>query len=96
MRSLAAALMIRQLDHCAVQYLHRVLGLLRDVRIVGVLWRPELLLLTVGEEHRLVALHREQQLGPLGAKRTSHLRVQVNHLWSEQHLRLLLLQHILW
>lgn len=80
-------------------YLHRVLGLLGAIRIVGVLWRPELLLLTVGEKRRcqlVAALCGKKQLGSLAAERTSHLRVQVHHLWSEKHLRLLLLQHKLW
>lgn len=77
-------------------YLKGVLGLLRNIRSVGVLWRSKLLLLAVREEHRLVALVGEEHLGPLGAEGTRHLRVEVYQLWSEQHLRLLLLQHKLW
>lgn len=75
-------------------YLKRVLRLLRDIRSVGVLRWPKLLLLAIRDEHwcKLIALVRDEQLGPLGTKRTCYLRVQVHQLWSEQHIRLLL-QH---
>lgn len=78
-----------------VLYLRSVWVLLRNNGIVGVLCRSKLLLLTVGNKYRcqLVALVGEQQLWPLRAERTSHLRVQVHHLWGEQHLRRLLLQN---
>lgn len=38
--------------HAALLYLNRALGLLRDISSVGVLWKPKLLLLAVGEDHR--------------------------------------------
>lgn len=38
--------------HAALLYLSRVLGLLGDISSVGVLRRPELLLLAIGEDHR--------------------------------------------
>lgn len=74
-------------------YLNCVWVLLRNIRVVGVLWKPPLILLAVGDNHRgqLVSLVWEQELRPLGTKRTCQLGVQVHHLWSEEHLRLLLL-----
>lgn len=53
-------------------------------------------MLAVGNKHRcqLAALAGEQQLWPLGAERTCHLRVQIDHLWGEQHFGGLLLQNI--
>lgn len=78
----------------ALLYLKRGLGLLRDIRSIGVLWKPELLLLGIGDEHRveLVTLVGHEQLRPLRTEWAGHLRVQVHELRSEKHVGLLL-QH---